>query len=139
MSGFKSKLKTMAYFIVFLAVFVLGTVISFFYSTILNLYNPYVECYLLFILYFLIIYFSVKKKDTALRFLFVVFLIFSIFVPIYYDDHGFGFGYQFGSIWRGIKEVGFIYGTVISAITLLGLVLVEISVKSMTKLFRIQD
>ena len=139
MSRFKSKLQTMAYFIVFLAVFVLGTVISFFYSTMLNLYNPYVECYLLFILYFFIIYFSVKKKDTAVRFLFVVFLIFSIFVPIYYDDHGFGFGYRFGSIWRGIKEVGFIYGTIISAITLLGLVLVEISVKSMTKLFRKKD
>lgn len=109
---------------------IFGVFLTFLHSFIIGLYMPYLNFYINIILLFVYIFSSIRGNKKL--FYFVSFLfIFIIWIPFYYHDSRFGFGYLYSkSFFKEMKE-GWIYLLSASLITIFGLFLIEFNFKNL--------
>ncbi|MCV2443958.1 hypothetical protein [Acinetobacter bereziniae] len=109
---------------------VFGVFLTFLHSFIIGLYMPYLNFYINIILLFVYIFSSIRGNKKL--FYFVSFLfVFIIWIPFYYHDSRFGFGYLYSkSFFKEMKE-GWIYLLPASLITIWGLFLIEFNFKNL--------
>ncbi len=109
---------------------IFGVFLTFLHSFIIGLYMPYLNFYINIILLFVYIFSSIRGNKKL--FYFVSFLfVFIIWIPFYYHDSRFGFGYLYSkSFFKEMKE-GWIYLLSASLITIFGLFLIEFNFKNL--------
>ncbi|WP_336033535.1 hypothetical protein [Acinetobacter bereziniae] len=109
---------------------IFGVFLTFLHSFIIGLYMPYLNFYINIILLFVYIFSFIRENKKL--FYFVSFLfVFIIWIPFYYHDSRFGFGYLYSkSFFKEMKE-GWIYLLSASLITIFGLFLIEFNFKNL--------
>lgn len=109
---------------------IFGVFLTFLHSFIIGLYMPYLNFYINIILLFVYIFSFIRGNKKL--FYFVSFLfVFIIWIPFYYHDSRFGFGYLYSkSFFKEMKE-GWIYLLSASLITIFGLFLIEFNFKNL--------
>ncbi|MFW2096209.1 hypothetical protein ACG9ZL_08225 [Acinetobacter sp. ULE_I057] len=109
---------------------IFGIFLTFLHSLIIGLYMPYLNFYINIILLFF--YLCASKKENKKLFYSISFLfVFIIWIPVYYHDSSFGFGYLYSkSFFKEMKD-GWIYLLPASLITIFGLFLIEFNFKNL--------